>query len=53
MAQNDRSIDQLLGERLQLPMANSDDASSVYNMPQDENYVNREKDSAVDNLKKV
>lgn len=37
---NDRSIDQLLGERLQLPMASSDDASSVYNMPQDENYVN-------------
>lgn len=34
---NDRSIDQLLGERLQLPMASSDDAS---NMPQDENYVN-------------
>lgn len=39
---NDRSIDQLLGERLQLPMASSDDASSVYNMPQGENYVNRE-----------
>ena len=37
---NDRSIDQLLGERLQLPMASSDDASSTYNMPQDENYVN-------------
>lgn len=39
---NDRSIDQLLGERLQLPMASSDDASSIYNMPQGENYVNRE-----------
>ena len=26
---NDRSIDQLLGERLQLPMASSDDASSI------------------------
>lgn len=37
---NDRSIDQLLGERLQLPMASSDDASSIYNMPQDGNYVN-------------
>lgn len=37
---NDRSIDQLLGERLQLPMASSDDASSIYNMPQDENHVN-------------
>ena len=37
---NDRSIDQLLVERLQLPMASSDDASSIYNMPQDENYVN-------------
>lgn len=37
---NDRSIDQLLGERLQLPMASSDDASSTYNMLQDENYVN-------------
>ena len=49
---NDRSIDQLLAERLQLPKTSSDDASSVYNMPQDENYVNRETDSAVDNLKK-
>lgn len=39
---NDRSIDQLLVERLQLPMASSDDASSIYNMPQGENYVNRE-----------
>lgn len=37
---NDRSIDQLLVERLQLPMASSDDASSTYNMPQDENHVN-------------
>lgn len=37
---NDRSIDQLLGERLQLPMASSDDASSTYNMLQDGNYVN-------------
>lgn len=37
---NDRSIDQLLVERLQLPMASSDDASSIYNMPQDGNYVN-------------
>ena len=37
---NDRSIDQLLGERLQLPMASSDNASSIYNMPQDENHVN-------------
>lgn len=36
---NDRSIDQLLGERLQLPMASSDDASSIY-MTQDRNYVN-------------
>lgn len=36
---NDRSIDQLLVERLQLPMASSDDASSIY-MPQDRNYVN-------------
>lgn len=49
---NDRSIDQLLAERLQLPKTSSDDASSVYNMPQDENYVNRETDSAVDNFKK-
>ena len=37
---NDRSINQLLGERLQLPMASSDDASSIYNMPQGKNYVN-------------
>lgn len=37
---NDRSIDQLLVERLQLPMASSDDASSIYNMLQDGNYVN-------------
>lgn len=37
---NDRSIDQLLVGRLQLPMASSDDASSTYNMPQDENHVN-------------
>lgn len=37
---NDRSIDQLLVERLQLPMASNDDASSIYNMLQDGNYVN-------------
>lgn len=37
---NDRSIDQLLVERLQLPMASNDDTSSIYNMPQDGNYVN-------------
>lgn len=36
---NDRSIDQLLVERLQLPMASNDDTSSIY-MPQDGNYVN-------------
>lgn len=37
---NDRSIDQLLVERLQLPMASNDDTSSIYNMLQDGNYVN-------------
>lgn len=36
---NDKSIDQLLVERLQLPMASNDDTSSIY-MPQDGNYVN-------------